>query len=104
MPEKTALEHELSQLAAAARARRSVDLYMRAAVEGFCWALLAGVCGKVVWDSARAPLFLWPLLALDLLLLGDAVRCYREARSNLHRELRLEARVRELRSALGIDP
>jgi hypothetical protein len=104
MHDQSALEAELSQLASAARQRRSVDLYMRAALEGFCWALLAGVCGKLLWDSARPPLVLYPLVALDLLLLGDAVRCYAEARRSLRRELRLEARVRELRAALGIDP
>ena len=104
MSDKSALEQELSQLAAAARERRSVDLYMRAALEGFAWAVLAGVCGKLLWDSARPPLFVYPLLLLDGLLLLDAVRSYAKARTNLRRELRLEARVRELRVALGIDP
>jgi len=104
MPDTIALEEELSQLAAAARQRRSVDLYMRAAIEGFCWAVMAGVCGKLLWDSARVPLFLYPMALLDLLLLADAGRAYLQARDNLRRELRVEARVRELRVALGIDP
>lgn len=104
MPENGALEQELSRLAAASRVRRSVDLFLRAALEGFAWAVLAGVCGKLLWDSARPPLFLYPLALLDLLLLWDAVRSYARARTNLRRELRLEARVRELRAALGIDP
>jgi len=77
---------------------------MRAAIEGFCWAVLAGVCGKLLWDSAKPPLFFWPLALLDLLLLWDAARSYSRARSDLRRELRLEARVRELRRELGIDP
>jgi len=98
------MERELSTLAAAARQRRSVDLFLRAAVEGFCWAVVAGVCGKLLWDSVKPPLFFWPLALLDLLLLWDAARSYREGRENLRRELRLEARVRELRAELGIDP
>ena len=95
-------QKELEQLAAAARERRSVDAFMRAALEGFAWAVLAGVCGKLLWDSQRPPLFFWPLALLDALLLWDAVRCYRQARADLQRELRLEARVRELRRELGI--
>ena len=99
-----ALQKEFEQLAAAARERRSVDAFMRAALEGFAWAVLAGVCGKLLWDSVRPPLFFWPLALLDALLLWDAVRSYRRARADLRRELRLEARVRELRRELGIDP
>jgi hypothetical protein len=104
MLDRTALEQELVTLAAAARKRRSVDLFLRAALEAFCWALLTGVCGKLLWDSVSPPLYFWPLALLDVLLLCDAALRYREARANLRRELRLEARVRELRSALGIDP
>jgi hypothetical protein len=101
--DRSALEQELGRLAKAARKRRSVDGFARAALEAFCWALLAGVCGKLFWDSARPPLVLWPLLFLDLLLLWDAARSYLRARADLRRELRLEARVRELRLLLGID-
>ena len=97
------LQQELAVLSQAARVRRSVDRFMRAAIAGFLWAVLAGVCGKLMWDSARPPLFFWPLALLDLLLLGDALRSYRLARTDLQRELRLEARVRELRTALGVD-
>src|SRR5215469_475301 len=100
---ETELQHELSRLAEAARERRSVDAFMRAALEGFAWAVLAGVCGKLMWDSVRPPLFFYPLALLDLLLLWDAARSYLQARADLQRELRLEARVRELRTALGID-
>jgi len=98
------LQDELARLADAARARRSVDAFMRAALEGFAWAVLAGVCGKLLWDSLRPPLFFYPLALLDLLLLWDAARSYLQARGDLRRELRLEARVRELRLTLGIDP
>lgn len=104
MPDPVALKQELELLAAAARTRRSVDAFMRAAVEGFAWALAAGVCGKLVWDSARPPPFFWPLLLLDILLFCDAARSYLQARKHLRRELRLEARLRELRRELGIDP
>jgi hypothetical protein len=104
MRDLVTLQKELEVLAAAARQRRSVDGFMRAALEGFAWALVAGVCGKLIWDSERPPLFLWPLILLDLLLLVDGVRSYRRARSDLRRELKLEARVRELRRELGIDP
>ena len=96
------LHRELQQLAAAARERRSVDGFMRAALEGFGWAVLAGVCGKLFWDSVKPPLFFYPLALLDLLLLWDAVKSYRQARTDLARELRLEARVRELRRELKI--
>ncbi|MGZ6143802.1 MAG: hypothetical protein ACXWLM_10715 [Myxococcales bacterium] len=64
--------------------------------------MLAGVCGKLLWDSAKPPLFFWPLVLLDLLLLADSVRSYGRARADLRRELKLEARVRELRRELGI--
>jgi hypothetical protein len=101
--DRHALEEELSTLAAGARERRSVDGFMRAAVEGVSWAALAGVCGKLLWDSPTPPLFFWPLALLDLLLLCDAARSYLGARRNLRRELRLEARVRQLRAQLGID-
>lgn len=104
MHDRTAMEHELSNLAAAVRKRGSVDLFLRAAVEGFCWAVLSGVCGKVLWDSLVPPLFFWPLALLDVMLLWDAVRSYREGCASLQRELRREARVRELRALLGIDP
>ena len=104
MPDPAALQKELAVLAAAARERRSVDLFMRAALGGFCWAVLGGVCGKLLWDSARPPLFFWPLLLLDFLLLWDALGSYRQGRTDLRRELKLEARVRELRRELGIDP
>jgi len=40
MHERAAIEQELSILAVAARERRSADLFLRAAVEGLCWALL----------------------------------------------------------------
>jgi hypothetical protein len=104
MPDPAEMQKELEVLAAAARERRSVDAFMRAAIEGFCWAVLAGVCGKLLWDSAKPPLFFWPLALLDLTLLWDALRSYRQARAHLRRELKLEARVRELRRELGIDP
>jgi hypothetical protein len=103
MTDRPALERELEQLSAAARERRSVDAFMRAAVEGFCWVVLAGVCGKLCWDSARPPPFFWPLALLDLMLLWDALRSYAAARAHLRRELLLEARVRELRRELGVD-
>jgi hypothetical protein len=101
--DRTLLEEELALLAPAARERRSVDAFMRAALEGFAWAILGGVCGKLFWDSLRPPLFFYPLALLDLLLLWDGVRSYLQARTDLRRELRLEARVLELRLLLGID-
>ena len=104
MADRSALEQELAVLASAARERRSVDLFLRAAVEGFLWVVVTGVCGKLVWDSATLPAFFWPLLLLDLSLLGDALRSYLRGQTNLRREVRLEARVRELRIELGIDP
>ena len=97
------LQGEFTQLSAAARERRSVDAFARAALGGFFWAVLAGVCGKLLWDSARPPLFLYPLALLDLLLLGDALRSFLYARRELSRELRLEARVAQLRELLGVD-
>ena len=98
------MEQELSTLAVAVRKRGSVDLFLRATVEGFCWAVLSGVCGKILWDSLTPPLFFWPLALLDVALLWDAVGSYREGCGSLQRELRREARVRELRALLGIDP
>src|ERR671935_1331925 len=98
MHERSAMEQELSALAVAARERKSADLFLRAAVEGFCWALVAGVCGKLLWDSRVPPLFFWPLAVVDLLLLWDAVRRYREGRASLRREVQVEARLRELRA------
>jgi hypothetical protein len=104
MHDRTAMEQELSTLAVAVRKRGSVDLFLRAAVEGFCWAVLSGVCGKLLWDSLAPPLFFWPLALLDVVLLWDALRSYRDGCASLQRELRREARVRELRALLGIDP
>jgi uncharacterized membrane protein YfcA len=104
MHERTALEEELSTLAARSRQRKSVDLFLRAALEGFSWAVLSGICGKLLWDSARIPIFFWVLVFAALYLLWDAVRSYREGRRNLSHEVRMEARVRELRTQLGIDP
>jgi hypothetical protein len=101
--DRAPLEEELALLAPAARERRSVDAFMRAALEGFAWAILGGVCGKLFWDSLRPPLFFYPLALLDLLLLWDGVRSYLQARTDLRREVRLEARVLELRLLLGID-
>src|SRR5262245_1489965 len=104
MQDPAASRKELEILAVAARERRSVDAFMRAALDGFVWAVLAGVCGKLLWDSHKPPLFFWPLALLDLTLLWDAARSYTQARTDLKRELKLEARVRELRRELGIDP
>jgi hypothetical protein len=98
------LERELNELQQSARMRRSVDGFARAAFEGFSWAVLAGVCGKLVWDSAQPPYFFYPLAVLDLLLLWDGVRAYSRARADLRREVRELRRLRELRAALGIDP
>lgn len=96
-------QQELDTLAPAARERRSVDAFARAALGGFIWAVIAGVCGKLVWDSARVPLFLYPLALVDALLFADAARSYLYARRELARELRLESRIRELRLELGVD-
>ena len=97
------LERELAELSRRTRTRRSVDGFARAAYEGFAWAVLAGVCEKLVWDSVQPPYFFYPTALLDLLLLWDAARSYLKASADLRRELRLEARVRELRVQLGID-
>ncbi len=97
------LRAELTELSDEARERRSVDLFARAALEGGAWALLAGICGKLFWDSARPPLFFWPLVLLDLGLLADALSHYRRGRAELRREVAVLERVRELRVALGID-
>lgn len=101
-PQST-LEVEHSRLARAARERRSVDSFARSALEGFGWALLSGVCGKMAWDSPRLPLFFYPLALLDLLLLWDAVRSYVRARAQLRDERAILARLLEVRGLLGID-
>ena len=104
MSDRRDLEEELKELANLSRERRSVDAFVRAAVEGFVWAIVAGVCGKLLWDSKHIPIFFWPLALADAFLLWDAARSYLAARRALSRELRTEARVRELRATLGIDP
>lgn len=98
------LERELSELQQSTRMRRSVDGFARAAFEGFGWAVVAGVCGKLVWDSAQPPYYFYPLALLDLLLLWDGVRSYSRARADLRREVEELRRLREVRAALGIDP
>ncbi|HYR20195.1 MAG TPA: hypothetical protein VEQ15_11925 [Myxococcales bacterium] len=98
------LEAELRRLQEAARERRSVDGFARAALEGFLWAVLTGVCGKLVWDSARLPLFFHPLALIDVLLLWDGARSYRRARAQLRVEREALSRLREVRVKLGIDP
>jgi hypothetical protein len=102
--QRSALEAEHQQLLSAARERRSVDQFARAGLEAFCWGILGGVCGKLLWDSVRPPLFFYPLVLLDLLLLWDAVRGYRRGRASLQREVAILARLREVRVHLGIDP
>ncbi len=99
-----AYEAELRELAPEARERRSVDSFAGAALEGFAWAVLGGVCGKLLWDSERPPLFFWPLAFLDLLLFVDAGARFLRGRAELRREVAVLDRVRELRIALGIDP
>ncbi len=97
------LEAELKRLQDAARKRRSVDGFARAAAEGFFWAVLTGVCGKLLWDSARLPLYFFPLALADALLLWDAARAYLRARADLRSESEALRRLREVRSQLGID-
>ncbi|HYV65789.1 MAG TPA: hypothetical protein VE964_06075 [Myxococcales bacterium] len=97
------LEAELRRLQDAARERRSVDGFARAAIEGFLWAVLTGVCAKLVKDSARLPLFFYPLALLDLYLLWDSVRWYLRARIRLREEGAALQRLREVRLQLGID-
>jgi hypothetical protein len=98
------LEREHCELQESTRMRRSVDGFARAALEGLSWAVLAGVCGKLVWDSPTPPYFFYPLALLDVLLLWDGARAYLRARA--HRKLEIVAvrRLREVRAALGIDP
>jgi|SRR5712664_3015988 len=98
------LEAELRRLRESARERRSVDGFARAALEGFLWAVLTGVCGKLIWDSARLPLFFYPLALIDVLLLWDGARSYRRARGQLRLEAAALRRLREVRTELGIDP
>ena len=98
------LHSELAELQDRSRARRSVDGFARAALEIFMWALLGGVCGKLLWDSARPPYFFYPLALLDAALLWDAVRAYLRARSDLRAEVEALRRLREVRAELGIDP
>ena len=98
------LEAELRRLQEASRARRSVDRFARAAVEGFLWAVLTGVCAKLVWDSARLPIFFYPLAALDVFLFWDALRAAFRARADLRTETEALRKLREVRAQLGIDP
>lgn len=98
------LEAELRRLQEAARARRSVDRLARAAVEGFLWVVLTGVCAKLVWDSARLPFFFYPLALVDAFLLWDALRSAVRARADLRVETEALRRLREVRAELGIDP
>ena len=104
MQSRRDLENELQTLSKEARARRSVDRFARAALGGFGWAILTGVIGKLLWDSTRFPLALPPLVLLDVALFVDALRSYLRAQRDLTGELRREARVRQLRVELGIDP
>ena len=98
------LEAELRRLQDAARERRSVDGFARAALEGFVWAVLTGVCAKLARDSLRLPFFFYPLALLDAWLLWDSVRWYRRARLRLRLEGAALQRLRQVRSELGIDP
>ena len=98
------LEAELRRLQDAARERRSVDGFARAAVEWFVWAVLTGICAKLVKDSARLPFFFYPLALLDLWLLWDSVRWFRRARERLRQEGTALRKLREVRAQLGIDP
>jgi hypothetical protein len=102
--QRAVLEEEHGRLQTAARERLSVDLFARAGFELFLWGILGGVVGKLFWDSVRPPLFLYPLVLLDLALLWDAVSQYREAKKALSREGTILARLREVRVHLGIDP
>jgi hypothetical protein len=97
------LERELDELQRRTRTRTSVDGFARAAFEGFAWVVLAGVCGKLLWDSVQPPYFVYPLALLDLLLLWDSIRAYSRARKDLVREVEALRRLREVRAALGID-
>jgi hypothetical protein len=98
------LETELARLQHVTRKRTSVDRFARAAAEGFLWIVLTGICAKLFWDSKRIPYFFWLLLLVDALLLADAIRSLRRARSELRAESDALRRLRDLRARLGIDP
>jgi hypothetical protein len=98
------LEGELRRLQEQARTRRSVDRFARAAVQGFLWAVLTGVCIKLFRDSARLPFFFYPLALLDVYLLGDAARQLLRGRAELRDERKTLQRLRAVRANLGIDP
>ena len=102
--QRAVLAEEHGRLQTPARERRSVDHIARAGFELFLWGILGGVIGKLLWDSVRPPLFLYPLALLDLALLWDAAAQYRKARASLTREVAILARLREVRVHLGIDP
>ncbi len=80
------------------------DLFARAALEGFLWAILGGVLGKLFWDSVRPPLFFYPLALLDLLLLWDASRHYLLGAGGARTRNAGAGALREVRIHLGIDP
>jgi hypothetical protein len=98
------LEAELNRLQDVARKRRSVDRFARAALAAFLWIVLTGVCAKLIWDSTRLPLFFFPMVAIDAVLLFDAVRSFRRAIAELRVESDALRRLRDLRVRLGIDP
>jgi hypothetical protein len=98
------LEAELNRLQDVARQRRSVDRFARAAAEGFLWIVLTGVCAKLLRDSVRLPFLFYALVLVDVLLLVDAVRSMRRARTELREEGAALRKLRDLRARLGIDP
>src|SRR5438067_2521 len=65
MPRPDQLEAELRRLQERTRARRSVDGFARAALEGFLWAVVAGVCGKLAVVDERVMALLFAADRLD---------------------------------------
>ncbi len=97
------LRSELSEVSKAAAVRTSVDAYARASIEFFLWATLSGVCGKLLYDSARPPYAWYPLVLLDLLLIVDVFACYTRAKRLAAAEAHVQARMETLRRELQLD-
>lgn len=108
------LQAEHDALAQRVAARRSIDDVRRGAYATFGIVIAGGLTLKFAWDRwgwgprparppGRYPLLFAAALAVSLVLLVVAVRAFRSARRAMLVEDRDFARLREIRSRLGID-
>jgi hypothetical protein len=101
-PDLASFRAEIDRLSARLSARASITWFARCFVLGCVGGIAFGVSARLLADSARLPLFLWPIAALSLACLSASLYSYVRARRVLRCERAEFRRLCELRARIGM--